>query len=169
MILDGGGFADLKHRLVLVERQQSGAALNARLKAVGMQTKPDIAAAVRSTLGDQSMSHWRRANRPPIPIEGAFQVLPSVLEMSPTGMAKGPMRVLQDGRQAHTAGSRRNSGTRINKAGDRVQKTRKVSRTSGATAGKGTWTVAADVMKREMGGRYERELVRDLGKHLRGG
>jgi len=167
MILDGGGFADLKHRLVLVERQQAGAALAARLKAVGMQTKPDIAAAVRSTLGDQSMSHWRRAK--PIPIEGAFNVSGSVLEMVPTNMAKGPMRVLQDGRQAHTAGSRRNSGTRVNKAGERVQKTRKVSRTSGATAGKGTWTVAADVMKREMGGRYERELVRDLGKHLRGG
>ena len=57
------------------------------------------------------------------------------------------MRVLQDGRKAYSAGTSRASGTRVNKAGERVNKYRKVKRNVGAMRGRGTWDHATERLR----------------------
>lgn len=164
------GFAQLTHTMELVAREMDGTAARARLARVGALSVGDVELAVRGDLGDLSMSHWRTKAGDPIDITGQAKVLSdSELEVAPTPRSRGEMRVLTDGRQSYGAGARRQSGSRLNKAGERVAKTRKVKRNVGAQAGKGTWGDATEIMQREMPARYEAELAADLAKHLRRG
>lgn len=166
------GFAELTHTMELVAREMDGTAARARLARVGKATEDDddVGRAVVADLGDHSMSHWRTKSGDPIDITGqAKELSDSELEVAPTPRSRGPMRVLTDGRQSYGAGDRRQSGSRLNKAGERVAKTRKVKRNVGAQAGKGTWGDATEIMQREMPARYEAELAADLARHLRRG
>lgn len=171
------GFAELHHTMELVAREMDGAAARARLERVGKASTGDVEVAVRGDLGDLSMSGWRDKSGTPIDLGGRAKVISdSAVEMLPAAIgginwAKGlgPMRVLQDGRQSYAAGDRRRSGSRLNKAGERVAKTRKVKRTTGGQEGKGTWSDATEIMAREMPARYEAELAAGLAKHLRRG
>lgn len=111
----------------------------------------DIPTAVRGDIGDQSMSRWWRAN--PIQIAGEVnrkaQLDNLSVEIRPKGKARGPMRVLEDGRQAHEAGDKRVAGVRLRKkTNDYVTKYRKVKRKTGAAAGKQTWSDATSLMAR---------------------
>lgn len=161
-----------------VAREMDGTAARARLARVGKASTGDVESAVRGDLGDLSMSGWRDKSGEPIDLGGIAHVLSdSQVAIDPAAIgginwAKGlgPIRVLQDGRQSYAAGDRRQSGSRLSKkSGERVAKTRKVKRTVGGHAGKGTWTHATEIMAREMPARYEAELAADLAKHLRRG
>ena len=171
-------FAALQHKLALVEREVDGTAARARLARVGKVTEGDVSKAIRADIGDQSMSGWKDKGGTAIELGGHSQVLSDhEVEIDPgtTGGAnwrkgKGPMRVLEQGRQQYAAGDRRQSGTYTSKrTGLTTAKTRKVKRNTGATEGKGTWTDATQIMVREMPKRYEAEFVKDLARHLRRG
>ena len=124
----------------------SGRAMRAALTKVGAEGKQNINAAVRGTLGDQSMSNWRRGR--PIQISGRYEVRSdTALELLPARRAGGPMRVLEDGRKAGTARS---------------------GRPVSATRGKGTWSKAEQTMERTLP-RIAAEAVRDSLRRQFGG
>ena len=59
----------------------------------------------------------------------------------PVGLARGPFRILEDGRKAYRAGDSRVSGVRLRKrTNDYVLKTRGVKRNVGATKAKHTFS-----------------------------
>lgn len=112
----------------------------AKLERAAAKLAPLVGDAAAASIGDHSMSGWKRGA--PIEIVGKV-VKRDGVAIAPT--AAGPMRVLNDGRQAHEAGGRRTAGTyKSKKTGDVRQKYRKVKRSMGATAGKGTWDDAAN-------------------------
>ena len=109
---------------------------------VGKALAPDISQAVRGTLGDQSMSGWKRGS--PIDINGSFRVTGSNGVFMSAGKASGPMRVLQSGRN-QGGGSHGMSGpgvskdgtTRRTKSGGLAKvRARKAKRWNGTTAGR---------------------------------
>ena len=168
------GFGDLSYRLDLLAREVSGKAQTDRLKRVGVLSKADINEAVRADLGDLSMSGWRRGN--PHEITGRFDPAgDSAIAMTPAKRGRGPMRVLEDGRNQGNAGGMAGPGvsadgtTRRTKSGGvRKVRQRRARRWNGRTQGKGTWTDATQIMERKMPARYEAALVRDIARHIRG-
>jgi len=109
------------------------------LQAVGMEGKKIATKALKSDLGDTSMSNWRRGK--PINLTPRFDITDSVVEIGPAKRAKGPWRVLEEGRKAGTS-----RGTK-----------KRASRPVSASRGKGTWTSAVNEM--------ERDLVKVAHKH----
>jgi hypothetical protein len=136
-------FAGLDRKLDLWAKEMSGKPGQARVLAVAKAVAPLVDQAVRSTpaasgtLSDGSMSNWRRGK--PIVLVGRVKVRGSEVAIEPN--AKGPMRVLQDGRQASVQGPRITSG---GKSGVRKVSRARQKRASHASAGKGTWTNATD-------------------------
>jgi len=155
-------------RLTMLQREMTGQAARDRLTKVGMAVKGEVADAVRADIGDTSMSGWPRKG--PVEITGRFEVLSATeLSVQPVGKALGPMRVLESGRQAYQAGDRRRSGSyRSKKTGDVRQKSRTVSRNTGATKGKGTWSDAVDRLVRRIPNEYHGQMVRTYGKLWKG-
>jgi hypothetical protein len=119
-------------------------------KRVGMETKGDVNKAVQGDLGDLSMSNWRRGR--PIQISGRFDVEGGDLIISPAARARGPMRVLEDGRRAG-----RSRGTR-----------RRASRPVSSSRGKSTWSDAVRIMEREVPGRIAKQVNKAIRSALRG-
>ena len=164
------GFGDLSKRIDLLAREMGGKGQQARLKRVGVLSKTDVNAAVRADLGDLSMSGWRRGN--PAEITGRFDLAgDSAVVMSPSKRGRGPMRVLQDGRNQGNAGGMAGPGvsadgtTRRTKSGAvRKVRARQSRRWNGTTKGKSTWTDATDIMCKKMPARYDAELAKDIGK-----
>jgi hypothetical protein len=124
----------------------------------------DAPAAVRADIGDLSMSNWWRGR--PIEIvaqapEGKATPLQAVVE--PKGRARGPWRVLQDGRRAMSAGEGKLRFVQTKTKGLRTRH-RIVKRNQGATAGKNTWSDATVLMtvraKREVPNRIDKAFVR---------
>lgn len=129
------------------------------LEAAGLELKPNVGQAVRRDIGDQSMSGWRRGR--PIEIDGRYDVRGDVLVITPERKAIGPMSVLSFGRKGYAAGDSRASGTYTSKrTGERKTKTRKVSRSLGATRGKGTWGDAELLLERDAPRAVERAVVK---------
>jgi len=115
------------------------------LRRVADQLAPPVDDAVRADIGDLSMSGWTARSGDAIEIHGT---VPKSGPVRVEPSAKGPMRVLTDGRQAYSAGDRRTSGAYVSKkTGERRQKSRKVKRNVGATQGKGTWGDAVGLME----------------------
>ena len=114
------------------------------LNKLGMVAKADAARAVTGSIGDLSMSHWRRGN--PIPIVSRFDVEGTVLTVQPAPRGRGPMRVLEDGRRARDAQSK--VSFRQLKSGAVKVRRGKTTARSGATKGKQTWTHAVEAMSR---------------------
>ena len=170
----GTGFGDLSHRMDLLAREMGGQAQQARLKRVGVLSKADINEAVRADLGDMSMSGWRRGN--PHEIVGRFDLQgDSAVAMTPSPKGRGPMRVLESGRNQGNAGGVSGPGisadgtTRRTKSGAvRKVRARRGRRWNGTTRGKGTWTDATKIMEAKMPARYEHALVADMAKLLKG-
>ena len=133
-----------------------GTAGYARLDRVALQLKPDIAQAVRGDLGDLSMSGWRRGK--PIEVTGRYDRLSDhEVAMSPGKRARGPMRVLQQGRNPGLSAA----APRISKKTGRELKRR---RWNGTTAGKGTWTDATKIMQDHAGPYMAAEVHKSLVK-----
>lgn len=149
--------ARLHRKFDKVARELDGRALEAKLLELGKDASKFVDDAVRSTpakngtLGDGSMSGWRRNS--PFKLDGAARAVKqggkAQVVVSPSRRALGPMRVLEDGRKASTKGEFRVVGQRFSKkSGYLVDKRRRVKRSSGATEGKQTWTRATTVMAR---------------------
>lgn len=128
------------------------------LDAIGKAAKQDAAEAVRSDLGDMSMSHWWRGR--PIEIQARYDVRSDhEVDLAPTPRSRGPWRVLEDGRRAGGAfdlvqvGRRRKDGTRRGRSRGRNQ---------GATSGKSTWSDASRLMEQRTPQRVQDEHVKAL-------
>jgi len=168
------GFGDLSKRIDLLAREMGGKGQQARLKRVGVLSKTDVNQAVRADIGDLSMSGWRRGN--PHEITGRFDLEgDSAVVMSPSKRGRGPMRVLEQGRNQGNAGGMAGPGvsadgtTRRTKSGAvRKVRARQARRWNGTTRGKGTWSDATDIMVKKMPARYDVELAKDIGKLIRG-
>jgi len=168
------GFGDLSARFDMLAREMGGQAQQARLKRVGVLSKADINEAVRADLGDMSMSGWRRGN--PHEIAGRFDLVgDSSVAMTPGKRGRGPMRVLEQGRNHGNASGFSGPGigsdgttARTKSGGVRKVRARRGRRWNGTTQGKGTWTDATKIMEAKMPARYEREFVQDVGKLIRG-
>ena len=141
--MSGSPFTSLDKKLDMLAREVSGKAGQARVLAVAKTVAPLVDEAVRhtpaahGTLADGSMSGWRRTK--PIVLVGRVKVSGAEVAIEPN--AKGPMRVLQDGRQASVQGPLITSGGKSGKR--RVSKARR-KRYSVAAEGKGTWTDATE-------------------------
>lgn len=146
------GAAQLNVKLARLSKDLDGLA-----KRVAKDSAGDVALAVRWDIGDLSMSGWTRSK--PIEIRGAaFPVRdgkPGSWEIVPAGsVAKGPMRVLESGRNTYNEGQRRLSG--FSKFG--VRKTKIVGRGGLGTAGKGTWSDAEQLVRQGLPARSSREF-----------
>lgn len=139
-------FASVDRWAKNLQDELNGTAAKKRMDLVGDKLKREVDTATGRTLGDQSMSGWRRGN--PIEITGQADV-PNVNEIviRPTKPGRGPMRVLQSGRHMGNAGgfagpgvNRKTGLTNYTKAGA-VRKVRasRGRRWNGYTRGKGTW------------------------------
>lgn len=159
-----GGFATKLDRLA---GDLQGKVLRDMRDAVAKGAVKDAAKALTADIGDQSMSHWPRRNPFTLSAE-TKNVSDGVVEVLPARRARGPWRVLESGRQAHTKGDRRASYRTSKKTGKPL-KGRLVKRSGGATRGKGTWSEATAVMARETPKRTQVELHKALGRRFTGG
>lgn len=140
-----------------------------RLKKVGKKSEADVENAVRGDLGDLSLSNWRRGD--PIEITGWSEVRSShEVEVGPRKIARGPMRVLSEGRESYSAGDRRFNGYRVRKRdGAVIAKTRKARTNVFASSGRGTWERAKSAIEKNAAKRMQEVLHEDLVKVMRGG
>jgi hypothetical protein len=156
MVTASPGFDALGRKINQLQREMSGEAAQAAMTKIGVAAKKDAVKAVKADLGDETMSGWwrataRRPTRKPIPIVTAFDVVgDTLLEITPRGSAKGPWRVLEEGRKASSKGDtytytrRRKTKTK----GITVStSTRKRKRNSGTTPPKHTWSEAVVEIK----------------------
>lgn len=155
-------FGELNRRLEAVRHDLTEGGEAERRLLAARQLAPLVAAAVRGDIGDQSMSGWRRGA--PISIAGKVTQTVEGIAIDPT--ARGPMRVLESGRQGYAAGDSRVSGMRTRSDGSRVAKTRKVKRGAGATQGKGTWSDAVVKIAAKAGPVLNEQKVRALARHF---
>lgn len=169
-------FADLQRKLVAVERDLEGRGARASMGRVGRDLRPEIDRAVVGTLGDKSMSGWKRGG--PIQITGTSRLLDdqSVL-VEPVKRSKGPMAVLERGRNLGGGGgfagpgiNSRTGVTSFTKSGAvRKVRARAGKRWNGYTQGKGTMTDASEAIQKRAPGLIADEVHKTLAKHLRGG
>ena len=94
------GAQALERKLARFSDEVSGVQLRKRLERVAEASVKDVDAAVRADLGDNSMSNWSR--RQQVAIVGAVEVKAGEVAVVPKGQAKGPMRVLESGRQSYS-------------------------------------------------------------------
>lgn len=159
----GESFADLDRKLTAVSKDLQSTRV--QMARVGEQLRPEIDHAVERTLGDLSMSGWRRSG--PIEIVGTSRtVSDNAVRVEPVKRAKGPMAVLERGR--NTGGSTAMAGpgvsadgtTRRNKNGSvRKVRARKGRRWNGYTESKGTMSDAAEAIQRRAPGLINDEVV----------
>ena len=170
-----GDFASLNRKLEAVSRDLSGTTSRAQMKRVGVKVQPLIDRAVTSSIGDLSMSGWRRGA--PIQIKGTSRTTSDhAVLVEPVKSAKGPMAVLERGRNMGNASGMAGPGvsadgtTRRNKNGSvRKVRARKSKRWNGYTPAKHTMTDASQLIKDKAPGLIADELHKSLAKHLMGG
>ena len=170
-----GDFGSLNRKMEAVSRDLSGETSKAQMKRVGAKLAPLIDKAVRADIGDLSMSGWRRGDA--IPIEGVARVLSDhVVKVEPDKPGKGPMAVLERGRNMGNASGMAGPGvsadgsTRRNESGAlRKVRARKSRRWNGYTDPLRTMSDASQLIKDKAPELIQRELHKALGKHLSGG
>lgn len=166
-----GAFAKKIER---VTDEFDGTAARKRLTRVAVETKKDVDEAVRHDLhGRQSFKNWRRDNQ--LEIKGRFDIKSDTeFEVNPTPRGRGPMRVLEQGRNQGGAGGfhgpgigRKTGETARNKNG-KLRKVRsfKAKRWNGQTQGKGTWSDAVGLMQDRVPNRIAKQFHKDLSKIL---
>ena len=160
------GFGDLYKKTVRIADELNGEAARKRLTKVAMETKSDVAEAVKGDLGDTSMSGWRRGK--PFDVLGRYEIKSDTeFEITPQRKSYGPMRVLEQGRQAYSAGDKRRKGSyKSKKTGLVTERFRAVKRNVGATRGKGTWSDAVGLMQDRVPNRIAKQFHKDLSKIL---
>lgn len=146
-------------------------ASRSQMAKVGVELRPEIDRAVRSTpskrgsLADGSMSGFRRGG--PIEITGTSRVVADhAVLVEPVKRAKGPMAVLERGRNLGGSGGTAGPGvsadgtTRRNKNGQ-LRKVRafKTRRWNGYTEPKGTMSVTASAIESKAPGLINTEVV----------
>ena len=135
--------------MVQLERTMSPQAIEKRLTRVGVQLKPVglRGAATTKVGGDLMMTKgWSRAG----PLALNFKTSGESLLMHRSGRSAGPWRVAEEGRAASAKGDRLYAGKRRSKkTGAVTVRTKVAKRTSGATAGFGTWTATAAAFDQE--------------------
>jgi hypothetical protein len=172
----GNDFAAFAAKMQAVQRDLSGVTSRQQMARVGAKLAPEIDQAVRADIGDNSMSGWRRSG--PIQVVGTSRPLSDhSVVVEPVRAAKGPMAVLERGRNQGNAsgfsgpGVNRKTGTTRRTKSGAVGKVRafKAKRWNGTTRGKGTMADASQAIRRRAPGLVEDEVVRTLAKHLRRG
>lgn len=135
-------------------------------KAVGLAAKESVVDAVTRTpakdgsLADGVMSGWPR------PIVARYDSKGDVVSIRPQGRATGPMRVLEDGRQAYSAGDLRVRGYgKVRANGFRTVKSATVNGRVGATRGKRTWSNAVRDIRTEYMAVAEQALSKILMRY----
>lgn len=138
-----------------------------QLKRVGELSQADVEAAVHADIGDLSLSRWFGGN---VEIRGWSEVRSGhEVEVGPVPKARGEMTVLSDGRKEHAAGDRRQSGTYVSKKTGEVRfKSRKVKRTTKASAGRGTWERAKSAITASAPSRVAQALHEGIANALEG-
>lgn len=173
MVTDLAGFA---RKMEAVAADLAGETSRAQMARVGKALQPEIDRAVSADIGDTSMSGWRRGS--PIAVVGSHKVLSdSAVLVQPVKAAKGPMRVLESGRNAgggvgslQGPGILRNGTTRRNKNGmvGKVRRKTAEKRWNGYTQGKGTMGDASQVIAKRAPELIRKELQKTLRKRLGG-
>lgn len=164
--------AGLHRKVLAIERSMDGATSAAQMRRVGKKLEPLIAQAVSADIGDTSMSGWRRGG--PIAIIGTSRVLNQhAVKVEPVKPAKGPMAVLERGRNLGNAGGMAGPGvsadgtTRRNKSGGlRKVRARRGRRWNGYTRGKGTMGDASVLISKKAPGLLAAEIRDELAKQL---
>jgi hypothetical protein len=141
--LDRQDVARTTRRMGRLADEFSPAGMKPDLTKLGVLAKAEVGRAVAGDIGDLSMSNWRRGK--PIQVTGRFDVDGTTVEVTPVPRARGPMRVLEDGRQARGAQSK--VSFRQLKSGSIKVRRGKTTARSGATRGRGTWTDATRAME----------------------
>ena len=159
-------FGAFAKKIERVADELNGSAAESRLTKVALQTKPDVAEAVKGDLGDTSMSGWRRGK--PFDVLGRYEIKSDTeFEITPQRKGYGPMRVLEQGRQAYSAGDKRRKGSyKSKKTGLVTERFRAVKRNVGATRGKGTWSDAVGLMQDRVPNRIAKQFHKDMSKIL---
>ena len=158
-----------------ISRDLDGQTSRAQMQRVGKKLQPLINRAVAADIGDLSMSGWRRSGA--IEIRGTSRVLSDhAVIVEPEKPGKGPMAVLERGRNMGDAGGMAGPGisadgtTRRNKNGSvRKTRARKAKRWNGTTKAKHTMSDASQLIKADAPGLIAKEVHKALAKHLRGG
>jgi hypothetical protein len=131
-------FASFSHKIGVLRDELDGTALQRKLDHIGIAAKKDALNALKSDIGDTSMSNWRRKR--PIKIAARYDFLSeSEIEVKPTPRSFGPWKVLEQGRRPGTS---------------------KRGRRYGASRGKNTWSEAVKIMERETPKRVDRYVVK---------
>jgi len=168
-------FADLNRKLDGVTRDLSGEVSRGGLARVGKAVQVEIERAVAADIGDTSMSGWRRSG--PIAITGTSRAISDhEVIVEPVKRAKGPMAVLERGRNQGNAsgfsgpGISADGSTRRNANGSvRKARRRKARRWNGYTAGKNTMSEASQAIKDKAPPLIAAEVHKALAKRLTGG
>ena len=168
------GFAALERTLSGLSDDLTGTAAKARLERIAKAMPKDIEDAVRGDLGDLSMSGWRRKSGATMDVVGMAEVVSDTAILArPAPMSRGPMRVLEQGRNVNASageGKFADAPTRLTKSG-RVSKAkvRRAKRWNGYTSGKATWTDAEYLLVDRVPVHVHDELVAVLNKKFGGG
>lgn len=140
-----------------------------RQRRLGADLRREAEEAVRQTpaksgtLADQSMSGWHRKNAVKLKSRATVQDNGQRLLVTPDRTA-GLWRVLEDGREAHEVGFRRERSRYVRKTGEtRIYRSKASKRATGAMKGKGTWTTA----QRKMATATRRFIPREMTEAFR--
>lgn len=159
--------ARVNRKFKVIEREISGVAEDDRLLKIGWSAAVIADEQVGSDLGMVGFRHWRRGKIIPITTIAALTGR-QLVRISPAIPARGPMRVLSEGRESHAAGDYRVVGQRFSKKqGVMVAKRRKVKVTSGATTGHDTWNKADRKMRRFVATTHTRDVVGVIQRVMR--
>ena len=173
-----GQFTSLANKMDKLAVEFSGRGAHDRLVRVAKLSAKDVDEAVRSELGDNSMSGWRRKKQ--IEITGAVEELDSVAVV-PNKPGRGPMRVLEIGRNAGTGlagpgvisadgSTKRNLDGSVSKTRRRKgYKLGRVGRYNGTTPAKGTWSDAEKRMRAAYPKRVADEVDTAMAKFFKRG
>jgi hypothetical protein len=132
-----GDLAPLARKIDKLEAELKAESKRAATR-LGMDGKKAIESAVRSDVGDLSMSNWRRGK--PIQIAGRYDIDGSQVTLTPMPRAIGPMRVLEEGRKAGVAKRRGGRKIRAN--------ARRAGRPVSASRAKNTWSDAEKIVRK---------------------
>ena len=163
-------FADLDRKLGRVVADLNGEVSRAGLARVGKKLERQIDQAVTADIGDTSMSGWRRGG--PIAIIGQSRVISDhAVIVEPLPKTKGPMAVLERGRNVTFGPGVSSNGTTKRNKGGTVKRARKFKskRWNGTTEGKATMSEASQAIKDKAPKLLAAEVHRALAKHLSGG
>ena len=153
--------ARMDRKFKVIVKEVDGTAEDERLVKIGREAAKLADAQVVAALGDMSFSNWRRGR--PIPIVTSARLKGRrLVAIAPAPRARGPMRVLTDGRQARDAQSK--VSFRTLKSGVIKVRHGKTLRKVGAAGGHGTWEKADPQMRRFVAAQHTKDVVGTIRK-----